>query len=202
MPSVRLSGLLALLLLLLPFASVYAQGYQINEPRLGTSGAPALSGTQFSGIITVLYSDGSPVYLGSNVVKLNLCSLSCVTISTTLKQTAPGTYAYSFTPPSSLTGTIIISVSAGGLADDNGKIFPSVDTQIGAYATPSLTSSSPASVQTGTAGAPITQRKGVVGQAVSLSPKQSATSPILEVAMALMVLGFAGVAILVLPRKR
>ena len=117
---------------------MFGNGYTIGVPILGTTslGAPALgSPNLYSGVITVLYADGATVVLSSSHVNLELCSTTCVTVATTLKQTAPGTYAYTFTPPS-LTGTVTIYVQAGSLADDNGRIFPSVNTQIGTYASP------------------------------------------------------------------
>ena len=128
----------------------------VGLPILGTTGAPALTAPDlFSGVITVLYADGTPVVLESNQVALELCGFynynytagttvvvttsgsnntSCVALSTWLKQAAPGIYTYSFKPPSSLAGTVSIFIKAYALADDNGRIFPQVDTSIGSYA--------------------------------------------------------------------
>ena len=145
MRTLKILPALVILMIASTAASVFAQynpSPTVSVPILGTSGAPALSGNQFSGVMTVLYADGMPVVLESNKVSLFLCASSCTTIDVILKHTAPGTYAYSFSPPTSLTGTITITVLAGALADDNGRIFPSVETQIGTYAAPSLTSSS------------------------------------------------------------
>lgn len=119
MQTVRLVAL-GFLLLSLSVVSVSGQGYVpapsiIKVPLLGTSGAPALAGKNYGGLITVLYADGQPVLLGSNNVYLSLCSetnttqlstqpytsefngnQSCVTIETKLQQTAPGTYRIRF----------------------------------------------------------------------------------------------------------
>jgi hypothetical protein len=128
--------LLFLIFLSLGVASVFGNGYTVGVPILGTTGSPALaSPSVYSGVITVLYADGTTVVLSANHVNLELCSTTCVTVATTLKQTSPGTYSYTFTPPS-LSGTITIYVQAGNLADDNGRIFPSVNTQIGTYVSP------------------------------------------------------------------
>jgi hypothetical protein len=185
--------------------SVFAAGYTVNVPLLGTSGAPALSGTQFTGIITVLYADGMPVVLESNRANLQLCVISCIVEPVTLKQTAPGTYAYSFTPPSSLNGTITITVLAGSLADDNGRIFPSVNTQIGTYATPGLTSSSaPANAPPGQAlpASPMPQSNNVVGQAVSIPQQPSQDSTTVEVVLAVTTILLVAGALLILPSRR
>ena len=193
-------GVLSILVVVLvatPFASVFAQGYAATNnllfsvPILGTSGSPALTGNQFTGLLTTLYADGSPVFLASNKVSLQLCASSCTTQDVVLKQTAPGSYAYSFTPPSSLTGTITITVVAGSLADDNGRQFPSVNTQIGAYATPGLTSS--AASPTAPAGQPVQPQSNpqpTVEQAPAL-PRQG-QSPLVLVLSALIVLVAAG----------
>jgi hypothetical protein len=130
--------LLFLMFLSLGVASVFGNAeYPIAQPILGTTGSPALaSPSLYSGVISVLYADGATVVLSSNHVNLELCSTTtCDAVTTTLKQTSPGTYSYSFTPPS-LNGTITIYVQSGSLADDNGRIFPSVNTQIGTYASP------------------------------------------------------------------
>jgi hypothetical protein len=119
-------------------ASVFGNAeYTVAQPILGTTGSPALaSPSLYSGVISVLYADGATVVLSTNHVNLELCSTTtCDAVTTTLKQTSPGTYSYSFTPPS-LNGTITIYVQSGSLADDNGRIFPSVNTQIGTYASP------------------------------------------------------------------
>jgi len=201
MRTTRVWLLLGAILCALSISSVYAAGYTIGVPILGTTGAPALSGTEFTGILTAVYADGTPVVLGSEKVVLELCAVNCVTQPVILKQTAPGTYAYSFIPPSSLTGTITILVGAGSLADDNGRIFPDVDTQIGTYATPSLSSSSPSTAGDRTAlpANPVRQ-SDLEREALALQePKES--SPVVIVLTVVMVLTVAGV-LLIFPRKR
>jgi len=195
---------LAILLLSLSLVSVYGQGYPpdpsiIKVPLLGTSGAPALSGSNYAGLITVLYADGQPVVLGSNKVYLSLCSpTSCVSIETKLIQTAPGTYAYSFVIPA-LSGTVTIYIQAGGLADDNGRIFPSVDTQIGAYAAPTSSSSSAPAVT------PVSQQSNLDGQPLTrqaVAPQPAGQSPMFTVANVLAALGLAGIGLVVMPRRK
>jgi len=197
MKGLRLVACALVMFLALGVASVYANTGEANLglPILGTTGAPALAAPSlFSGIISVLYADGTPVVLESNRVALDICSAtSCVTVTATLKQTAPGTYSYSFTPPS-LTGTVTIYVKAYALADDNGKIFPQVDTSIGSYAyTPSTTSSSvPPATSLPPAGTPVAP--SLSSQAVNTQPTQTTTqaSPIEPLLIILSALAVAG----------
>ena len=185
--------------LALGIGSVYANTGEANLglPILGTTGAPALAAPSlFSGVLSVLYADGTPVVLESNRVTLDICSpTSCTTVTATLKQTAPGTYTYSFTPPS-MTGTVTIYVKAYALADDNGKIFPQVDTSIGSYAyTPSTTSSSVPPTSLPSAGTPVTPQLST--QAVNTQPTQTnqpttQASPIEPLLIVLSALAVAG----------
>lgn len=207
MNGLRFVPILIVMFLALSVASVYANGngYVFGLPILGTTGVPALaSPSLFSGVITVLYADGTPVVLQTtNHISLDLCTKTCVTVSATLKQSFPGTYTYTFTPPS-MTGTVTISVGAESLADDNGRIFPSVNTQIGTYVfTPSTSSSSsvPAdqarSAPSGVA-VPVTQ---VVRQAVP-----AAQAPVLQTSLVeellLVLSALAGVGLfLILPSR-
>lgn len=172
MNGLRVAPILVVMFFALSVASVYANGsgYTFGVPILGTTGAPALTSPNlFSGAITVLYADGTSVVLQTNHLPLDLCASTCVTVSATLKQTSPGTYTYTFTPPP-LNGTVTISVVAETLADDNGRVFPSVDTQIGSYAfTPSTT--------TGTS-APLDQTRSTMpGAAVPVTQEMSQAVP-------------------------
>jgi hypothetical protein len=187
--------------LALGVVSVYANSGEgtIGLPILGTTGAPALAAPSlFSGVISVLYADGTPVVLETNHVTLDICNgSSCSTVDATLKQTSPGTYTYSFTPPS-LTGTVTIYIKAYGLADDNGRIFPQVDTSVGTYAyAPSATSSSvPPTSTAPPAGAPVAPP--LSSQAVNTNPttqpitQQTQTSPIEPLLIILSALAVAG----------
>ena len=184
--------------------SVYAstgEG-QVGLPILSTTGAPALAAPGlFSGVLTVIYADGTPVVLSTNRVTFNLCNASCQTVIATLIQTAPGTYTYSFTPPTSLTGTVTIYVQAYGLADDNGRIFPSVDTSIGTYVfAPSTTTAT--SQQPGTSGPPaVTPPAPLTSQAVSTRPSPTtATSPVVALLFTLSALTVAG-SLLIIPKR-
>ncbi len=189
--------------LALGVASVYANpDGNLGLPILGTTGAPALAAPSlFSGAISVLYADGTPVVLQTNQINLNLCNTSCVTVSASLKQTAPGTYTYSFTPPTSMTGTVTIYIQANGLADDNGRVFPSVDTSIGTYAfSPSTTSSASQQPATsapaaGTPVAPLTH------PAVNTNQSTPTTaSPVEALLLTLSALVVAG-CVLVIPKR-
>jgi len=228
MQRLKLTALVTLMLFALPIVSVFGAGYPIATPILGTTGAPALAAPSlYSGVLNVLYADGAPVVLASNHISLELCgttnatattaatytnanaTMGCVTVASTLKQTAPGTYTYTFTPPS-LTGIITIYIMAGDLADDNGRIFPSVDTSIGTYAFPASSTSNQASgmtnpvpTQTPTrspAGAQSPESTQLTKQAVSTTePKQQ--SPILPVVLSLIVLLVAAVGLAVYPTR-
>jgi hypothetical protein len=198
---IRFLPILAVLLIGTTVASVFAQQYAARVPILGTSGAPALSGNQFTGILTVLYADGMPVVLGSNKAALQLCASSCITLDVNLKQTAPGTYAYSFTPPSSLNGTIAITVLAGALADDNGRLFPSVDTQVGTYATPGLSSSALGQALPANPPPAQPQSNEMMRQAVAL-PQPTQYSPLVGIVGAVTAILLVAGAILILPSRR
>jgi len=191
--------------LALTVASVYANSSgegNLGLPILGTTGSPALaSPSLFSGAISVLYADGTPVVLETNQVTLNLCNTSCVTVTASLKQTFPGSYTYSFTPPASLTGAVTIYIKAYALADDNGRIFPSVDTQIGTYAfAPATTTGTSQQPETsaspgGTPLAPLTR------QAVNTGQGPSSTAPLgVELLVVLSALAVAG-CLLVIPKR-
>jgi hypothetical protein len=96
-----------------------------------------------------------------------------------------------------VTGTVTIYVKAGTLADDNGRIFPAVDTAIGTYAySPSTTSGSSALPGTPAAKQP----SSLTRQAVSQQQTTEA-SPLTFVLAVLSALVVAG-CLLVLPRRR
>jgi hypothetical protein len=194
------------MVLSMSIASVYAPGYQVGLPILGTTGVPALGAPGlFSGAITVLYADGTPVFLSTNTVNLNLCGTSCVNVQATMKQTAPGTYTYTFTPPTSVNGTVTIYIRAGSLADDNGKIFPSVDTSIGTYAAPSTSTSSTPATTPAQAKAGTPPNLDSINQAPNMSPNVTPTtgqSPVATVVAAVIVLAVAGCLLILIPRRR
>jgi hypothetical protein len=202
MKGLRVVAVTLVMFLALGVASVYANpDGNLGLPILGTTGAPALAAPSlFSGAISVLYADGTPVVLQTNQITLNLCNTSCQTVTASLKQTAPGTYTYSFTPPTSMTGTVTIYIQANGLADDNGRVFPSVDTSIGTYAFSPSTSSPSQQPATsappaGTPVAPLTR------QAVNTTPSQpTTTSPVEALLLTLSALVVAG-CLLVIPKR-
>ena len=205
MKGLRVLALMFAMFLVLGVGSVYANTSEgtVGLPILGTTGAPALGAPSlFSGVITVLYADGTPVVLETNTVSLLLCNSGCTldpVVTATLKQTAPGTYTYSFTPPSSLAGTVTIYIKAYALADDNGRIFPQVDTSIGTYAyAPSTTSSSvPPATSAPPAGTPVapplsTQAVNTNPTAQPMTRQTSQASPIEPLLIVLSALAVAG----------
>lgn len=135
---VHLLTVLGVLLFTTSIISVFA-AYSVGPPIIGSKGAPALNGhsspSQYAGIFTVTYANGRPVDLSLSQTYLRVCGSTCVSVVATITQTAPGTYAYSYVDPS-LEGTLTVEVPADSLVDDNGKPFPSVDTQVGAYFVP------------------------------------------------------------------
>lgn len=197
----RLTGLTLVIFLALGVASVYANTSEgaVGDPILGTSGVPALAAPSlFGGVFSVLYADGTPVVLESNRVTFDLCNdNSCGTVTAILQQTAPGIYAYSFTPPS-LTGIVTIYVKAYALADDNGRIFPQIDTSIGTYYyVPSTSTGSSVPPATSPPPAPITAvAPRLTTQAVNSQPTQTSqtteSSPVQPLLIVLSVLAVAG----------
>ena len=168
--------------------------YSAGDPILQTAAAPALASPGLSsGAITVLYAEGTPLVLSMNHVTLKLCAASCVSVNATLNQIAPGTYAYTFTPPASLTGTVTTYLLAGTLADNNGKIFPSVTTHIGTYEySPSTASGTSAPIGTSRppAGTPVNQLNQLTRQAVNTVQTPTQTFPIQELLAVLSALHF------------
>jgi hypothetical protein len=192
----RLAAFALVIFLASGVASVYANTGEANLglPILGTSGVPALAAPSlFSGVITTLYADGTPVVLESNHVTLDLCNASsCTAVDALLKQTSPGAYTYSFTPPS-LTGTVTIYVKAYALADDNGKIFPQIDTSIGTYAyTPTTATGSSVPPSAGTPVAPPLSAQAVNAQPTQTTQPTTQASPIEPLLITLSALAVAG----------
>lgn len=160
MKPIGLLTVLVMLLLVTTTVSVAASGYPpdpgIKPPSptpgvTGPPGAPALSGSQMSGLLSVTYPNGHPVTLTQTMVTLQLCVAgACTSVTATLSQTVSGTYSYSFTVPSTVSGAVSIVVTAGSLTDEYGTSFPSVNTVVGTF---SITSSPPA-----IAGSPLTSK--------------------------------------------
>jgi hypothetical protein len=131
---------LTLILIALSATQVFAQSYA-PEPIVGAKGAPALSGNNMSGVIVLQYANIKnkvPLVLQTEKVTLQVCGTGgCANVVADLSNTGPGTYAYTFPIPPSPTGSVTITLPARGLADAYGKPFPSTDTQVGSYSTPS-----------------------------------------------------------------
>ena len=89
----RIVAVTLVMFLALGVVGVYANTGEgtVGAPILGTSGVPAFAAPSlFSGVISVLYADGTPVVLESNSVTMDLCNdSSCTTVTATLRQTAP-----------------------------------------------------------------------------------------------------------------
>lgn len=191
---------LVVLLFAVPIGSVFAAGYAVARPIIGTAGAPALTGNNFSGALTLTYPNGAPITLTVSTVTLRLCSGStCVTVVATITKTATGTYAYSFTIPS-LTGAVTIFLPAGSLTDEYGNAFPSVDTQIGTYAAPSP--SAPASESLPAVPTPQQSSPQLMQQAVSQEAQVKQDSPISQLVVALTVLTLGACGLLIFPSRR
>jgi len=177
----------------------------VGSPSPSIGDPPALASPNLiSGSISIVYGDGSPTVLSTNHVTLTLCSVSCISVPATLKQTAPGRYTYTFTPPP-LTGTITVYLPAESLNDQWGRIFPSLDTQIGTYTnTPTSTSASTTAVATMTGTTEAVANTAVnplTGQAVNTISPQTQTFPLEEFVAVLIVLALSGV-LLIFPQKR
>jgi len=175
--------------------------YNPGTPTLSISDPPTLaSPTLVSGEITIFYGDGTPTVLSMDQVTLTLCATTCVSLPATLRQTSTGTYAYMFIPPS-LTGTVTIYLPAESLADDNGRIFPSYDTQIGTYAfTPTTATATTTATTTGTTTAAASTTVNQIAPQVVNTEKPTQPFPIEELLAVLIVLALAGF-LLTLPLK-
>src|SRR5208282_2850147 len=208
----RLMVALATILFALSISSVFANGYSVLTPIIGTStaaamGAPPLDGGSplVTGTVTLHYSDGAPVVLAYNIVTFELCTTSvCVTVQTTMKQVSSGTYEYSFQQPPSLTGAITITIPAYSLVENTiGKQFPSVDTVIGSLFVASsgngssqdtrLTSFSPVPQQS--------QSNYEYNQAVPVS-QPFHQSPVLQAVLVSIVLILGAGGLIVLPSRK
>ena len=119
-----------------PTPIVIPRGPVFNpNPSVGiVPSPPVLAGTKLSGFLTVNYPDERPVTVTQTTVTLQLCtSAGCSPVTATLTQTAPGTYSYSFTVPSTVTGAVSIMIPAGSLTDGFGTSFPGANTVIGTF---------------------------------------------------------------------
>jgi len=196
--------------------SVFAAGYQVSVPIIGATGpagigAPPTNGAPplVSGTVTFQYADGSPVTLTQDMIALQLCSSSsCISVDATFKQVSPGTYSYSYNLPKTLSGPVTITIPAYGLADDNGKQFPSVDTVIGSFVGPSSTGTSLPPTQNvganlpGQIGTPVLpQSSQLYNQAASI-PQPAGESPITLIAVAITILVLTASGLLILPSRK
>jgi len=113
----------------------------VGQPIMHVS---SLRGLSFScnctikGDFNVSYADGRSVELSSNTVIFNICTDEgiCSTVSSIVHQVGVGHYAYSFKSPYCNGNDITVYVQAESLADDNGLVFPSIDTVVGHFVFP------------------------------------------------------------------
>ena len=195
--------LLAALFLTMSIASVTAGGYGPQFPIvhhgpptvLTVTGAPALSSNKVTGLLSFTYPNGQRVTLTSTSVTLRLCGTGgCTTVLATLTSTGPGTYSYSFTLPSTVTGSVSIVLPAGSLTDSYGTPFPSSDMVIGTFSTGT---SSVAAMP----GSPMNPVSPSVMQ--TADPIEQTTQPQINllVPALLAVLAIVGVALAALPKR-
>ena len=191
-----------MLLLSTIVASVAAEGYGPGAPgavpspvpSLSYYGAPSLVGTQETGIVSFAFPDGLAVSVKQSSVKLELCTASgCTAVAATLTQTAAG-YDYSFTIPSTVSGSVDVILPAGSLTDQYGAPFPSVDTVIGTF-TAGSSASAPAA-----AGSPLTKSSSLMR---TTNPVEQTAQPQVNLLIPslLALLSIIGVALLAFPTK-
>jgi hypothetical protein len=215
----HLLAALAVTLFTMSIVSVFGAGYQVSVPIVGIAGpaaigAPPPNGAPplVSGTVTLQYADGSPVTLTQSSVTLELCSSSsCASVDSTFKQINPGIYSYSYSLPTTISGPITITIPAYGLADDNGKQFPSVDTVIGSFVAPASTTSQSYLPPTQNSGANIPGQMGSsnlpvlqsnqYNQAASI-PQPTSESPVTLIVVALTVLILTASGLLILPSRK
>lgn len=135
--------LIATLLLFASIAGVSAKTYGpsvIIQPTLCNPSTlhyicppdPAGGGVE-SGGLTIMYPNGYPVTVPQTQMALRVCGTAggCVLVQAPLTMTAPGTYSYSLTLPSTISGTVQVIIPAGSLTDSYGTAIPNADVIIG-----------------------------------------------------------------------
>ena len=193
-----------MLLLSTTVASVAASGYGPGAgivpspggvPTVGYYGAPSLVGTQESGLLTFAFPDGVAVTVKQSAVKLHLCTASgCAIVPATLTPTASG-YSYSFTIPSTVSGSVDVILPAGSLTDQYGAPFPNVDTIIGTFTVGSGTST-PAN-----AGSPLTNPSPSLTRTTNPAEEIAQPQVNLLIPSLLALLSILGVALVAFPNK-
>jgi len=157
-------------------------------------GAPALTGTLLTGLLSFTYPNGKPVTLLTTTTTLQLCNSGCVDVPATITSTGPGSYSYSFNIPPTVTGAVTIMLPAGSLSDSYGNRFPTVPTVIGKF---TVQSSTPTSVPaSGSAVNPSVMQTAY--------PTEETTQPQITflVPAVLAVLTILGVALVTLPNRK
>lgn len=199
-----------IVLVALSAGPVFAQLYS-PQPIVSSNGAPAFSPAlgvnKMGGVLVVKYisiKNQVPLVLQNTQVTLQLCGTGgCTNVLADLTNTGPGTYTYSFSVPSSPTGSVTITLPALGLTDDYGQPFPSAPTQIGTYSAPSkstpgasnpppsLPASSPERVQ----------QPGVYREAVPLATNNQESTTV-QISVASIILTLAAFGLLLLRRRQ
>ena len=194
--------LLVTLFLTTAIASVAASGYApgpIVGTPITTGFAPSLVGTQITALLRFTYPDGTPVTVTQTTVTLRICitgTTKCATVTATLISTGLGTYSYSFTAPTGLTGSLTIILPAGSLTDEYGKPFPTADTVIGTF------TDKPASSAPALAASSVKSSKGTSEMRIT-QPLELASQPQINTLLPalLTLLSILGVALVALPKK-
>jgi hypothetical protein len=137
-----LVGILAVLFFAMSAVTVFATYYGISpiikvSPTITLSaGAPALVGTMVGGSFSITYPNGQPLALSKTTVTLRVCGTGgCVAVPAAITPSGGGHFTYSFTAPSSVSGTVTITLPAGSLTDVYGTSFPATDLVLGTYTT-------------------------------------------------------------------
>lgn len=163
-------------------------------PGLTYSGAPSLVGTQETGVVSFAFPDGVAVSVSQSSVKLELCTASgCTTVPATITRTTSG-YDYSFTIPSTVSGSVDVILPAGSLTDQYGAPFPNVDTVIGTFTAGSSTG-------TAASGSPLTNQSPSLMR--TTNPVEQTAQPQLNLLIPalLALLSIVGVALVAFPSK-
>jgi hypothetical protein len=207
----------SIIALTLSAAPVFAAAYAPN-PIVSSGGAPALAPAlgenKMSGILAVKYVSNQghvPLVLQNDQVTFLLCGTGgCVNVVADLSRTGSGTYAYTFSVPPSPTGSVTITLPAGGLFDEYGRAFPSVDTRIGSYSqtapsvssTPPSVSSTPPSVSSQPVSSPETTPHVYREAAPLASHNSESESYTTQTGVGSIVLTLLAFSLVILPRRR
>jgi len=200
-----------IVLVALSAGPVFAQLYS-PQPIVSSNGAPAFSpalgANKMGGVLVVKYisiENQVPLVLQNTQVTLQLCGTGgCTNVLADLTNTGPGTYTYSFSVPSSPTGSVTITLPALSLTDDYGQPFPSAPIQIGSYSSPSkgtAGASNPPSSSLPASSPERVQQPGVYREAVPLATNNQESTTV-QISVASIILTLAAFGLLLLRRRQ